>query len=169
MAGRIPACGQRLLSHFGRPLARLSNAQKEVPPKGREARRRRDDQRAPQMGQQPSHLQGLAAEGALWVAGQRPAFAKILPRARNCRTHPGALVDTPKHTNAFSCEMMSEQKAVPSETCRSRQDNSTWLRFVEKYKWEKVIELPKFRYIYPLDKKIRLKLKMLKYPKETLI
>ena len=38
--------------------------------------------------------------------------------------------------------------------------------FVEKYKWQKVIELPKFRYIYPLQE-IKLKLDKQKYPKQN--
>jgi hypothetical protein len=39
--------------------------------------------------------------------------------------------------------------------------------FVDKYKWKKIIELPKFRYIYPLQE-IKLKLKTLKYPKKNI-
>jgi hypothetical protein len=53
---------------------------------------------------------------------------------------------------------------------RMAYDNAKYIgisekEYIEKNGWEKVIELPKFRYVYPLDKKIILKQKILKYPK----
>lgn len=40
--------------------------------------------------------------------------------------------------------------------------------FVKQNNWQKIIELPKFRYIYPLTK-VELKLKVMKYPKQGLV
>ena len=40
--------------------------------------------------------------------------------------------------------------------------------YIKENGWQKVIELPKFRYIYLLEKNIGLKQKVLKYPKANL-
>jgi len=48
----------------------------------------------------------------------------------------------------------------------AKKEGITEKEFVIKYQWEKVVELPKFRYIYPISKDINLKLSVLAYPKE---
>ena len=48
---------------------------------------------------------------------------------------------------------------------RAKQMGLTEKQFVKEFGWQKITELPKFRYIYPLDKRIVLKLKVLDYPK----
>jgi len=48
---------------------------------------------------------------------------------------------------------------------KARQLGLTEAEYIKLNKWQKIVELPKFRYVILLNKKIKLKQEVLKYPK----